>query len=178
MQIEEVKAQLTNAAAKCLAAETSAISLRDRITWLEMEKTVPQEQRRCADCGTRPPRVAEPAGTTSSQVQPSPNKTREPSVEANPKYQATVTDAVDSPSKESNVQTGSDMPKADGQATSPTSTSGADSTSNPVAASQNGQQPSATSSVDGKPETPISLLKAQLHYAKATQLAAENMGKI
>jgi hypothetical protein len=181
MQVQELRTQLIDATARCLAAETSAISLRDRITWLEMEKTVPQEQRRCANCGTRSSRVAEPNGTTSSQVQPSPNKITESSVDhAQPtaKYQATVTDAIGSPSKESNLQTGSDTPKADDQVTSPKSLKVANSNSIATTPIPDTQQPVTASTTADKPETPVSLLKAQLHYARATRLAAENMGKI
>jgi hypothetical protein len=180
-QVEDLKTQLTNATARCLAAETSAISLQQRITWLEMEKTVPQEQRRCADCGTRPPRVTEPAGTTSSQAQPSPNKINEPSVdrtESNTRYQATVSDDVDSPTKDPKVQAVDDTPKPDDQLTPITSSEGVKSVSDAATPSHNYQQPAATPKADDQPETPVSLLKAQLHYAKATQLAAENMGKI
>jgi hypothetical protein len=178
-QVEDLKAQLTDAAAKCLAAETSAISLRDRITWLEMGKTVPQEQRRCADCGTRPHRVAEPAGTTSSQAQP-PQKgaTGPPAGESKPDYQATVTDAVVSPSVESTAKTGDDEPKPDNQIPSTTTTKGAKSISDAAAPNQNIPHSSAAPAAETKPETPVSLLKAQLHYARATQKAAENMGKI
>jgi hypothetical protein len=180
-QVQELKAQLTNAATRCLAAETSAISLRDRITWLEMEKTVPQEQRRCPDCGTRPPRVAEPAGIISSQVQPPQKEATEPPVDPvqpTGKYQATVTDAVDSPSLESTAKAGDDTPKPDDQITSTTTTKGAQSNSDAAAPSQKIPHPSTAPAAEAKPETPVSPLKAQLHYARATQQAAENMGKI
>jgi hypothetical protein len=180
-RVEELKAQLTDAAARCFAAETSAISLRDRITWLEMEKTVPEEQRRCSECGTGPPRVAEPAGTTSSQAQPPQKETTELPVEpAQPtaKHQATVADDVDSPSKNPKVQAVDDTPKLDDQLTPTTSSEGVKSVSDAATPSQNYQQPTAAPEADSKAEKPISLLKAQLHYARATQQAAENMAKI
>jgi hypothetical protein len=180
-QVEELKAQLTDAGAKCLTAETSVTSLQNRIAWLETEMTVPQEQRRCHDCGTKPLHISERAAITSSQAQTSQNKTAEPSVdpsESKPKYQATVADDVDSPSAKSTAKAADHIPKPNSNVTLTTSIKSVNNNSDAAASGHNNQQPSAAPEANSKSETPTSLLRAQLQYARATQQAAENMSKV
>jgi hypothetical protein len=144
-------------------------------------KAVPQEQRRCPDCGIKPPRVTEPAAITSSQAQASQNEFTEPSVdpsESEPKYQATVADDVDSPSTKSTATAGDHIPKPNNNVTFTTSIKSLNNNSDAAASGHNNQQPSAAPEADSQSETPTSLLKTQLQYARAKQLAAQDMSKI
>lgn len=198
-QLEELKTQLSNNEVKDASAQALISELYDQIASLKTQLAASQQSAKCQHCESSNRNRGEAesfkkpdiSSSASSQDKPSQGEARVDTSDSSPAQQA----AAPTNEKTKNIiedngdnaetseplanprvsqQTAGDTPKSDSNVSAVTPDDKAIDKSETARPAHVDSEATPPSDAATTPETPMSLLKAKLHYARSLQYAAEN----